>query len=49
MMTFRVKILSRFLSSPFIIRVPFFLIFSYNKRTLKQKGQKGNLVDPKTL
>ena len=32
---------SRFLSRPFIIRVPFFLILSFNKGTLKQKGQKG--------
>ena len=33
--------LSRFLSNPFILRVPFFLIFSFNKGTLNQKGQKG--------
>ena len=26
---------TRFLSSPFIIRVPFFLIFSFNKGTRK--------------
>ena len=26
---------SRFLSSPFIIRVPFFLLFGFNKGTLK--------------
>ena len=35
------KRLTRFPSSPFIIRVPFFLLFGLNKRTLKQKGQKG--------
>ena len=33
--------------APFIIRVPFFLLFGFNKETLTQKGQKGttrNLV-----
>ena len=39
---FRVQGLeSRFLSSLFTIRVPFFLLLSFNKGTLKQKGQKG--------
>ena len=39
---------SRFLSSPFIIRVPFFLIVSFNKGTLNQKGQKGTTpLNPK--
>ena len=32
--------LSRFLSSPFIIRVPFFLIFSFNKGTRNKKGKR---------
>ena len=32
---------SRFLSNPFIIRVLFFLIFSFSQKTLNQKGQKG--------
>ena len=36
---------SRFLRSPFI-RVPFFLLFGFNKRTLKQKGQKGTSQEP---
>ena len=31
----RVQSLTRFLSGPFIIRVPFFLIFSFNKGTRK--------------
>ena len=39
--------MSRFLSNPFIIRVPFFLIFSFNKGTLNQKGQKGTTQEPR--
>ena len=38
---------SRFLSNPFMIRVPFFLIFSFNKGTLNQKGQKGTTQEPR--
>ena len=38
--------LARFLRNPFIIRVPFFLIFSFNKGTLNQKGQKGTTQQP---
>ena len=38
--------LTRFLSNPFIIRVPFFLMFSFNKGTLNQKGQKGTTQEP---
>ena len=38
--------LSRFLRNPFTIRVPFFLIFSFNKGTLNQKGQKGTTQEP---
>ena len=30
--------ISRFLSSPFVIRVPFFPIFSFNKETRKYYG-----------
>ena len=41
------KTYPRFLSSPFIIRVPFFLIFSFNKGTLNQKGQKGTTQEPR--
>ena len=37
----------RFLSSPFIIRVPFFLIVSFNKGTQKQKGRKGTPQKPR--
>ena len=29
-----------------MIRVPFFLLFSFNKRTQKQKGQKGTTQEP---
>ena len=32
---------SRFLSKPLTIRVPFFLLFGFNKGTLKKKGAKG--------
>ena len=37
----------RFLSSPFIIRVPFFLIVSFNKGAQKQKGRKGTTQEPR--
>ena len=37
----------RFLSSPFIIRVPFFLIVSFKKGTQKQKGRKGTTQEPR--
>ena len=39
-------VFTRFLSNPFIIRVPFFLMFSFNKGTLNQKGQKGTTQEP---
>ena len=46
-MCINIYLYSRFLSSPFIIRVPFFLIFSFNKGTRKQqKGQKGTTQEP---
>ena len=32
------KRLTRFPSSPLIIRVPFFLLFGFNKGTQKEKG-----------
>ena len=38
---------SRFPSSPLIIRVPFFLLFGFNKGTQKKKGKRvllGHLV-----
>ena len=38
---------ARFLSRPFIIWVPFFLILSFIKGTLKQKGQKGTTQEPR--
>ena len=38
--------LSRFLSNPFIIMVPFFVIFSLNKGTLNQKGKRVLLRNP---
>ena len=40
----------RFPSSPLIIRVPFFLLFGFNKGTQKEKGKRvllGNLVTVK--
>ena len=39
----------RFLSRPFIMRVPFFLILSFNKGTLKQEGQKGTTQEPRSI
>ena len=33
-------VLTRFLSNPFIIRVPFFLMFSFNKGTQTKKGKR---------
>ena len=29
-----------------MIRVPFFVLFGFNKGALKQKGQKGTTQDP---
>ena len=37
---------SRFLS-PIVIRVPFFLLFGFNKGALNQKGQKGTTQEPR--
>ena len=39
---------SRFLSSTIIIRVPFFLLFGFNKGTRKAKGQKGTTQKPRS-
>ena len=39
---------SRFPSSPLIIRVPFFLLFGFNKGTQKEKGQKGTTGEPRS-
>ena len=39
-------ILTRFPSSQLIMRVPFFLLFSFNKETPKSKGQKGTTGVP---
>ena len=36
----------RFPSSPLIIRLPFFLLFGFNKGTLNQKEQKGTTQEP---
>ena len=38
----------RFPGHPLIIRVPFFLLFSLNKKTPKQKGQKGTTKIPRS-
>ena len=32
-----------------MIRVPFFLLFGFNKGTLKQKGQKGTTQEPRRI
>ena len=37
---------TKFLSSPFTIRVPFFLLFGSNMGSLNQKGQKGTTQEP---
>ena len=37
----------RFLSSPIMIRVTFFLLFGFNKGALNQKGQKGTTQEPR--
>ena len=37
----------RFPSSPLIIRVPFFLLFGFNKGTQKEKGYKGTTGEPR--
>ena len=42
-----IHVMTRFLSNPFIIRVPFCLIFSFDKGTLNQKGQKGTTQEPR--
>ena len=38
--------LTRFLSDPIIIRVPFFLLFSFKKGTIPFFGQKGTTQEP---
>ena len=38
MMGIETKNITRFPSSPLIIRVPFFLLFGFNKGTQKEKG-----------
>ena len=35
-----------FLGSPLIIRVPFFLLFGFNKGTQKEKGEEGTTGEP---
>ena len=35
-----------FLSSPMIMRVPFVLLFGFNKGARKTKGQKGTTQEP---
>ena len=39
---------TRFPSSPLTIRVPFFLLFGFNKGPQKEKGQKGTTGEPST-
>ena len=39
--------ITKFLSSPFTIRVPFFLIFRFNKGALKQKRPRGATQEPR--
>ena len=34
------------MSDPLKLRVPFFLIFSFNEGTIQQKGQKGTTQEP---
>ena len=41
------EVFTRFLSCPFIIRVPLFLLFGSNKGSLNQKGQKGTTKEPR--
>ena len=41
------SIRSRFPGSPLEIRVPFFLLFGFNKGTQKAKGQKGGNGKPR--
>ena len=38
-----------FPSGPLIIRVPFFLLFGFNKGTRKKKGQKGTTGEPRAF
>ena len=42
----RTRAITRILSGPFIIRVPFFPLFGFNKGTRKKKGQKGTTQEP---
>ena len=37
---------ARFSRNPFIIRVPFFLLFGFKKETPKPKRQKGTTGEP---
>ena len=46
---FEAKVYTRFPSSPLIIRVPFFLLFGFNKGAQKEKGQKGTTGGPSIL
>ena len=42
-----VRMASRFPNRPLIIRVPFFLLISFNKETPKYKGKKGTIGVPR--
>ena len=42
-------IIPRFPSNPLMIRVPLFLLFSFDKETPKSKGQKGTAGVPRSL
>ena len=44
---FGVDLRTRFPNRPFMIRVPFFLLFGFNRRTPKYKGQKGSTQEPR--
>ena len=38
--------MTKFPSGPFIIRIPFFLLFGFYKGAQKEKGQKGTTGEP---
>ena len=40
-------IMTRFLSDPLIVRVPFFIIFGSNTGTIQSKGQNGTTQEPR--
>ena len=41
--------LSRLASNPSILRVPFFLMFNFNRETPEQKGDKGSTGVPSKI